>query len=293
MKKYVHLLNEDKTLNYKNKLSFHKKLKQDALLSENELIEVTNEFKNNNDIENLIIFYLLYYSGLSFNSISRIIIDNFKMNFTILKLSKGKIKKNHIPSIITTNLLIFTEQRKNLSHYFFYDYYKENKSISRTQFIKYNFSQSINLSISNFNKKNEILFDFSKTRKYKILSKKNYFLFDMEHLKYNNEFSFESFASIQSNDNNQIMSLEENEDDENFIEKFQGPINFSNENYLVDDNIENRLNSKMCLESNENKYDYLLLNNIDSTFKDEENNLFFKKRISYNISKYYKILNKK
>jgi len=210
------------------------------------------------------------------------------MNFTVLKFSKGKIKKINIPSIITTNLLIFGEKRKNLSQYFFYDYYKGNKSISRTQFIKYNFSQLINLDKSNFDKKNEIILDFSKTRKYKILSKKNYYLFDMDHLKYNNEFSIESFESVQSNDNNEIISLEEDEND-NIIENQKSPIKYSNENYFIDGNIESILNSSgIWLEKNENKYDYLLLNSINSTFKDEENNLFFRKRISYNINKYYK-----
>lgn len=226
MKKYVNLLNEEKNLNYKKKISFHKKLKPNTVLSENELIEVTNAFKNNNDIENLIIFYLLYYSGLSYNSISRIIPNNFKMNFSVLKISKGKVKKINIPSIIQTNLLIFNGQRKNLSQYYFYDFIKENKTISRTQFIKYNFSQIFKLSKSNFDKKKEILLDFSKSRKYKILSKKNYYLFDMDHLKNNNEFSLESFVSIESNDNNQILSLKE---DKNSFEKSENMNKFSNE----------------------------------------------------------------
>ena len=80
-----------------------------------------------NDLENLIILYFLYYSGLTFSNISIIILNNFKMDFSLLIFKKGILKRINIPLVIKNNLIIFALQRINISQHFFYELYKGNK----------------------------------------------------------------------------------------------------------------------------------------------------------------------
>jgi hypothetical protein len=110
------------------------------------------------------------------------------MDFSLLIFKKGILKRINIPLVIKNNLIIFARQRRNKSQLFFYELYKGNKTLSRTDFIKFNFSETLNLYNENANKKYSLIKDFSKMRKYKILSKKYYSLFDFTYYSINNEF---------------------------------------------------------------------------------------------------------
>lgn len=88
MRKYSRLLNEDFELEYKNKPNFPRLSRNETIIEENLLVDIINNLKNNIDLENLIIFYFLYYSGITFSSIARILPNHFKNNFSLLKLKK-------------------------------------------------------------------------------------------------------------------------------------------------------------------------------------------------------------
>ena len=127
MRKYIKLINNEFTLDFKTKILFPRKLVNDTRLNESELISLINGYKMKNDLENLIIFYFLYYSGLTFSCISRIILNNFKMDFSLLLFKKGILKRINIPLVIKNNLIIFARQRRNKSQLFFMNYIKEIK----------------------------------------------------------------------------------------------------------------------------------------------------------------------
>ena len=82
MRKYVRLINNNFIQDFESKISFKKKKDKYTVLSNDELISITNCFKKRNDIQNLTIFYFLYYSGLNFSTISRILLRNFKKGFS-------------------------------------------------------------------------------------------------------------------------------------------------------------------------------------------------------------------
>jgi hypothetical protein len=79
------------------------------------------------------------------------------MDFSLLLFKKGILKRINIPLVIKNNLIIFARQRRNKSQLFFYELYKGNKTLSRTDFIKFNFSETLNLYNENANKKYSLI----------------------------------------------------------------------------------------------------------------------------------------
>lgn len=83
------------------------------------------------------------------------------MNFSILKLDNNNKRKINIPFIIQDDLFNFwAEKKKWLITIFFYNGYKENTSLSLTQFIKYNFSNSLASNGTDYSKRNNIIKEF-------------------------------------------------------------------------------------------------------------------------------------
>ena len=119
MRKYSRLFNDDNNNNYKHKIPFPYKKPTNVKINQQDIENIINHLKINNDLENLIIFYFLYYSGLTFSDISRIIPFHFKMEFSLLKIRKGKERKIFIPKVISDCLIIFNENRKKTSKFFF------------------------------------------------------------------------------------------------------------------------------------------------------------------------------
>ena len=180
MRKFVRMLNNDKNLNYSNKLFFYKSNNNCISLSEKELCCLINYLKDNNELQNLIIFYFLYYSGLNYSSLARCKIKNFYKDFSILKFAKNKTRKIHIPFVIKMDILNFLENNKKISGFIFYNDYNEKLNPhSRVLYIKNELMKSIRkFKGLSEQKKNLLIQSFSKTRRYKILSKKYELLFD-------------------------------------------------------------------------------------------------------------------
>ena len=225
MRKYVRLINNDFIQDFESKISFKKKKDKYTVLSNDELISITNCFKKRNDIQNLTIFYFLYYSGLNFSTISRILLRNFKKGFQMVYIKKGSLKKIYIPLVIQNCLIKLFREKKNERNYFFYESYLGKKILSRTEYIKREFSFAFN-SVNELSKKIKsiLLSEFCFQRKYKILTDRFYYLFEFSNLNDNDNFSVFSFESKtygtkkkkEKNENQQIkknLNLFDNEEE--------------------------------------------------------------------------------
>lgn len=182
MRKFTRILNNKPDLNYEQKLNFHKSHNNSLILNDNELNSIVNYLKDNDELEALILFYFLYFSGLNFYSLSRCQIKDFQKDFEILKIIKDKVKKIHIPLVIKRNIKQFLLNRDIESKFLFIEYYNEKENIkSRATYLKDVFIKSIKL-FKGFSeqKKNILIKDFSITRKYKILTEKYFQLFDFD-----------------------------------------------------------------------------------------------------------------
>ena len=184
IRKYVRILNNQPKLDFKFKISFSNREKKQSLLTELELASLINNIKINYEIQILIIFYFLYYSGLTFSLVARIKFTDFKQDFSLLKIIKGTTRLINIPSIIKANINIFNETTEHSSVFFFYSSFKGNNKQSRTQLIKKKFEEVIYLCKEiSFQTKKTLIREFSKSRKYKILSEKFSNLFDYNIIK--------------------------------------------------------------------------------------------------------------
>jgi hypothetical protein len=75
-------------------------------ISKFESLAIINDLKELNDEENIIIFYFIYIKGLNFSTISRILLRDFKRNFSYLIIKKGTKKKYKIDIVIRENFSI-------------------------------------------------------------------------------------------------------------------------------------------------------------------------------------------
>ena len=212
LRRYIRILNNNEALNFKNKLSFPRKKKKENDFSDKDLIILLNYLKMKNDFENLIIFYFLYYSGITFSDISRIRLSNFKSCFSILQIKKGKKKYIHIPSVIQTDLIILFKRKQNLKQTFFYESISDATEISRIELLKKQFSLSLKSCIEISQEKIiYLLGTFSKTRGHKILSEKLYHLFDINYKQFNNQLYLEYEEKTKDKNNNNIEEVKNNE----------------------------------------------------------------------------------
>ena len=104
MRRFSRMLNNDSNLDYQESLCFHKSKNNSLILTEEELNSIVNYLKNKDELECLILFYFLYFSGLNFYYLARCQIKDFHKDFDILKLTKKKTRKIHIPLVIKRNL---------------------------------------------------------------------------------------------------------------------------------------------------------------------------------------------
>lgn len=139
-------LNGEPKLNFRNNLKPPKKTKINPKISKNCIIKLASCFRENKDIESLLILYLLHYAGLNFYMIARILIKDFKLSFKSLILSKGTKKRVHnFPEYISSLFFdYFKISRTYKSKYFFFDNYLGNEKKSRGKYIKDKFVSSIN-----------------------------------------------------------------------------------------------------------------------------------------------------
>lgn len=178
---FIRKINKESNLNYKTKINPYPTTSKDRI-GPSPIIMLASKLREIGDIVNLLILYFLYFGGLNFSYISRIMIKDLKSAFSVLKLKKGrKIITHYIPNIIKGLLLkYFSQSRTYKSKYLFYDNYLEKKGKSRTQYIKELFITSIyENEILGKEEIKKVVCYFSALRRAKFLSQKYYYLFDL------------------------------------------------------------------------------------------------------------------
>lgn len=180
IRRYIRLLNGEEKLNYKQKILFKNNNNSIVKAKEQELIKILKFLRDYSTLQIQIIFYLLYFSGLNYSMVARITLNNFKQSFGILNMKKGKIiLKRKFPTFIQNLLIDFFHNKNNKTKFFFYDVIKESKEIKRTSLVKNNITNTIlNIKDISSNNLENILSDFSRLRKSKVLNEKYFYLFD-------------------------------------------------------------------------------------------------------------------
>ena len=253
MRKFIRILNNRENINYKNKLAKIEIKDVGFKLSVDDIKIICEEIKAKYNLQLLLIFYFLYFIGLTFSKTSRIKITDLKSDFSILVEKKEKYKKYIIPNIIRHLLLHFIKSKNNDSLYLFYDSIKDGKNITRTQLIKNNMTNIIQ-GCKSFSKikSSQILQSFAKNRKTKRLNKNLFYLFDInfnikdiKELKENNfnlgindsdnklysksdELSDNNISnySLSKLTNNNLISLDESQEKNNDISSYIPSPNF-------------------------------------------------------------------
>lgn len=179
LRRFVRILNQEEKLNFRPKIKFNKIEKTDTNKKEKEIIKIITEIRERGTIQILLIFYFLYFLGFNYSTIARMTLKNFKKGFNYLIMEKRKKRQFTIPNIIAKDLYEYFVFKKNNSKYLFYDSFNNINNYSRTTLIKNNI-KSILESIKEISTETiqDLLLNFSKTRKANKLPIKFYFLFD-------------------------------------------------------------------------------------------------------------------
>ena len=235
MRKFVRILNNNKNINYINEIPKTEKKENNLKLTKDELINICKYIKLNNSIQLLLIFYFLYFTGLTFSKVARIKITDFKSDFSILVEKKEKFKKYMIPNIISNLLLYFIKYKRNNSLYLFYDYIQDNKTFTRTQIIRNNISNIIKecQALSNI-KSEKILHLFSKKRNSKRLNENLYFLFNRNKNFLDKDNSILDMEPKELSENSEYYSISHISNNMSLIEADE-----LNENNYNNDSIDN------------------------------------------------------
>ena len=266
MRKYVRLLNNEPKLNFQKKLN---KIIQNNHSEDNKSKDIKKIIKylsSKSNLLNILLFYFLYYIGLNYSLVSRLMIKNFKQDFKVLLIQKGtKIIKHYFPKqIINVLYYYFMESRSFKSKYFFNDNIKEQKHQSRTQYIKNEVKEFFDEipDIKEINKQ-KLLSEFSRLRNSKRLTKNSYCLFDQTFTKEND------IIKINTKNNNYCKF----EDESDYINN-QNYECLNNINSLEKIKIEDDISSINYDGDKENSNDY---NITESFYKDEKSNNLKKK----------------
>ena len=207
IRKFIRLINDEPKLDFNEKILRPKTIANNSLLSKDELFLFLNELNEKNDIQSLVLFYLLYFVGLNYSFVSRLVIKNFKSSFKLLIIKKGtKVIKHYFSPVITELLFkYFIDTRSYDSSYFFFDDIKENRDKTRTSIIKEKVKEILDKT-NHFNeyKKNKILAQFSKLRRAKIITRELYEYFIIpdlwkEEKKENEDKTFSDGEKFQKN----------------------------------------------------------------------------------------------
>lgn len=207
IRKFIRLINDEPKLDFNEKILRPKTIANNSLLSKDELFLFLNELNEKNDIQSLVLFYLLYFVGLNYSFVSRLVSKNFKSSFKLLIIKKGtKVIKHYFSPVITELLFkYFIDTRSYDSSYFFFDDIKENRDKTRTSIIKEKVKEILDKT-NHFNeyKKNKILAQFSKLRRAKIITRELYEYFIIpdlwkEEKKENEDKTFSDGEKFQKN----------------------------------------------------------------------------------------------
>lgn len=284
MRKFIRILNKKKNINYRYTMPKTLKENNTLKLTKDELTLICEEIKSNYNLQLLLIFYFLYFTGLTFSKVSRIKITDFKSDFSILVEKKEKFKKYIIPNIIRNLLLYFIKNKTNNSLFLFYDSIKDTKDITRTQLIQNNISNTIKecKSLSKI-KSIKIIKSFSTKRNSKRLNENLYFLFNINLDFFNNNNSNKDLYDEGINNSNNNIILEPKGLPENY------EYNFS----LSQLSNNNLMEFEEFLDSDNNNYSNTI-SEINESLIDKINDLNFKKKLVFTKNvKELKFLNNK
>ena len=267
IKKFIRMLNVEPTLNYKKRINYDNKNNKDLeIIDENVIKKIILYLKEKETPQLLLIFYFLYFAGFTYSNISRITIKDFKKGFKALNLKKGRSMKREIHPIITKILISFFENKGNVSKYFFYDSFEDTKIFTRAKLIKNNIESVFKeMGFISFEKINDIVKFFSKSRKSKKLTSKYLYLFD-------NDLNLQNILNKKENSSN-------DEDISDLHSK-----SFGNNNY---DFKEINFNVNFCFSINDtfnigkinNDHDYSLLSSIEKNDSSDFEDFPFNKDI--------------
>ena len=123
MRKYIRIYNGEIQLNFKENLTQTKK-NEAYEVTEKELYFIIKSLIDKDNYLYILLIYFLYFAGLNFSFISRIMIKNLNFSFSKLSLKKGtKNIKHHFPPIITNLLFLYY---KNARTFCFKYYFNDN-----------------------------------------------------------------------------------------------------------------------------------------------------------------------
>jgi len=251
MRKFVRIINNEPKLDYYKKIVRPKIQKDKDLLTKKEIVFLLEHFNNNNDISSLIIFYLLYFVGLNYSFLSRLLIKNFLASFRLLKIKKGsKILKHRIPIIIAQLFHEYFIGARSPDSFFLKDeHIRNNSEETRTSIIKSKIKSIFEkIEFINEEKKIKILSIFSYLRRAKNLTKDLYEYFILPNMlekeKKENETNIysnkEKTLETDFNRSNVSQSLDNgNNIEENFFPSKKETINDKNiEKVSIDRNFD-------------------------------------------------------
>lgn len=97
IRKFVRILNNELTLNYKISLPIIEKRKDKSTITNQELISIFKTIGEKRNLQISLIFFFLYYIGLTYSKVARIRIKDFHSSLSILIDKKSKNKKFILP----------------------------------------------------------------------------------------------------------------------------------------------------------------------------------------------------
>ena len=118
LRKFIRILNQEYNLNYNKTIKNFKK-DDKFKINNRELYSIVNNLKDDDNHENLCIFYFLFIKGFNFSMISRIILTDFKSGFSQLIIKQGKKMKYTISKNIRDKLLYIMRNTDFQSNFFF------------------------------------------------------------------------------------------------------------------------------------------------------------------------------
>lgn len=101
MRKYIRLLNDEPNLNFREKITRNCQKDEKIKSKDSQLIIIVKHLMYKSNLLHILLFYFLYFVGLNYSLVSRIMIKNFKNGFKSLILKKGcKTIKHFFPKMI-------------------------------------------------------------------------------------------------------------------------------------------------------------------------------------------------
>ena len=223
LRKFIRILNKEENLNYNKKLASLKKYEK-FYINDKELYSIINNLKDDDNHENLCIFYFLFIKGFNYSMISRILLTDFKLGFSQLVIKQGKKMKYSISNNIKEKLLFIMRNTDFHSKFFFYNNIIENKNNRRAAFIKESFKNIIDNCIGIDEERKKPLLDlFSIKRKAKKLFREDFFFNDISYTygyfnSFLTPFATPKKGSEEEEENISESSLTNNNDKNGFSE---------------------------------------------------------------------------